>query len=228
LSPRGRVVKRVVPRIVIAESQFDAPARIGASARRHLNRRGRVELYFAFDDPCSAVALLDLDERLRDRRVDLATFPVIARGIAGDPAIDRKRDYALVDARRLFARRGIALARSASVTPESTAFLAHWVAAAAPGPASRRFCVEAMQTLWLTDDDPVDRGRYAELWRDAVETAPDDASGQDAVARNEKRMRRRGGYETPAAWVHGQLYFAHDRLEQIGERLDDLGWTVAR
>ena len=40
-------------------------------------------------------------------------------------------------------------------------------------------------------------------------------------------MRRRGGYDTPAAWVHGQRFFAHDRLVQIGERLDDLGWTAA-
>jgi len=33
--------------------------------------------------------------------------------------------------------------------------------------------------------------------------------------------------DTPAAWVHGQWFFAHDRLVQIGERLDDLGWTVS-
>ncbi len=173
--------------------------------------------------------MLDLDERLRDRRVDLVTFPVIERGIRGDPAVARKRDYALVDARRLLARRDIALARSAPLAPEETAFLARWVAAAPPGPAARRFCVRAMQTLWLTDDEPVGRDRLETLWRDIVGTAPDDgAPDAPAVRANEKRMRRRGGYDTPAAWVHGQLFFAHDRLAQIGERLDDLGWTASR
>jgi 2-hydroxychromene-2-carboxylate isomerase len=228
VSAKDRVVRSIVPRVVIAQSQFDAPARVGAVARRRLHRRGRVELYFAFDDPCSAVALLDLDERLRDRRVDLATFPVIARGIRDDPAIDRKRDYGLLDARRLFARRDVALVRSAPLMPDATAFLAHWVAAAPPGGPRRRFCVAAMRALWLTDDEPVDRARFEALWRELVGAAPDDASGRAAVAHNEKRMRRRGGYETPAAWVHGQLFFAHDRLAQIGERLDDLGWMASR
>jgi 2-hydroxychromene-2-carboxylate isomerase len=228
VSARDRIVRRVAPRVVIAQSQFDTPARIGAAARRRAHRRGRVELYFAFDDPCSAFALLELDERLRDRRVDLVTLPVIARGIPDDPALDRKREYGLVDAQRLFARRDIAVARTAPLIPDRPAFLAHWVAAAGPGPATRRFCVQAMQALWLTDDDPVDRARNVELWHEVVGTAPDDATGPDAVVHNEKRMRRRGGYETPAAWVHGQLFFAHDRLDQIGERLDDLGWTVAR
>jgi 2-hydroxychromene-2-carboxylate isomerase len=222
------VVKRVLPRLIIAQSQFDAPARAAAAARRRLNRNGRVELYFAFDDPCSAVAVLDLDERLRDRRVNLVTFPVIERGIRDDPAVARKRDYALVDARRLFARRDIALARSAPLGPEETAFLARWVAAAPLGLAARRFCAQAMQTLWLTDDEPVGRDRFETLWRDVVGTAPDnDSPYAPAVRANEKRMRRRGGYDTPAAWVHGQLFFAHDRLAQIGERLDDLGWTAS-
>jgi hypothetical protein len=39
-------------------------------------------------------------------------------------------------------------------------------------------------------------------------------------------MRRRGPYDTPAAWVHGQWFFAHDRGAQIADRLDALGWTV--
>ena len=48
------------------------------------------------------------------------------------------------------------------------------------------------------------------------------------MRRNEKLMRRRRPYDTPAAWVHGQWFFAHDRLVQIGERLDSLGWKAAR
>jgi hypothetical protein len=33
-------------------------------------------------------------------------------------------------------------------------------------------------------------------------------------------------YAVPMAWVHGRLFFAHDRLDQIGEELDLLGWRV--
>ena len=40
-------------------------------------------------------------------------------------------------------------------------------------------------------------------------------------------MRRRGPYDTAAAWVHGRWFFAQDRVEQIGHRLDELGWTAA-
>jgi len=229
MKPRDRIAKRFGPRLVIAQSQFDAPARIGAATRRRLGRHGRVELYFAFDDPCSAVAILDLDARLRGRQVDLMTLPVTKRGIRDDPAVDRKRDYAIVDARRLFARRGIVLGRRAPLAPDATAFLARWVAAASNGAAARRFCVAAMEALWLTDDAPVDRNRFEVLWNDVVGAPlPDDTIGAAAVARNEERMGKRGAYDTPMAWVHGQLFFAHDRLVQIGERLDDLGWTVSR
>jgi hypothetical protein len=40
-------------------------------------------------------------------------------------------------------------------------------------------------------------------------------------------MARRGPYETPAAWVAGRWYFAHDRAVQICDWLDELGWVAA-
>ncbi|MGZ4201786.1 MAG: hypothetical protein ACXVRH_06985, partial [Thermoleophilaceae bacterium] len=51
------ITRRVLPRAVVAESRIDWLARLGAASRRRLHRRGRLELYFAFDDPSSAVAL---------------------------------------------------------------------------------------------------------------------------------------------------------------------------
>jgi 2-hydroxychromene-2-carboxylate isomerase len=39
-------------------------------------------------------------------------------------------------------------------------------------------------------------------------------------------MRRRGPYDVPAAVLGTSWWFAHDRLDQIAERLDELGWTA--
>jgi 2-hydroxychromene-2-carboxylate isomerase len=221
-----RLTRRTGPRTVVALSRIDAPARVGARARRRLGRRGRVELYFAFDDPCSAVAVLDLADRLAGRDVRLLLAPVVRRGIADDPAVELKRTYAVQDARRLLRRSGLALRRTAPVAPHDVAVLADWAATALPGPALTRFCVAALRRLWLeTADGPVRVADYAPLWRAAFGTAPPTGADDAAVRANERRMARRGAYDTPAAWVHGQWFFAHDRLPQIATRLDDLGWT---
>jgi len=217
MSARALLARRVVPSAIISASRIDRPARARAALRRRLGRPGRVELYFAFDDPCSAIAVLDLVERLRGRDLKLELLPVVQRGFAGDPAREQKRQYALADARRLAARSGLVLDRAAPLQPEATAFLAERAAAAAE---PERFCVDALRRLWFGGDGPLDEARFADLT--AAAPAPDPA----ALRRNERRMRRRGPYETPAAWLHGRWYFAHDRLVQIEERLDELGWRA--
>ncbi|MEA2469000.1 MAG: hypothetical protein QOJ57_3126 [Thermoleophilaceae bacterium] len=222
---RDLLVRRVIPGTVVALSQVSWPARLGAAVRRLTGRRGRVELFFAFDDPCSAVAVIDLAERVAGRGVQLVLKPVVARGIDGDPAVEQKRRYAVVDAGRLARRSGLALSRSEPLAPESTAFLAEWAAAAPQGPALTSFCVAALRQLWFVADGPVGQSGYATLWRERFGEEPPAAAG--GARRNERLMRRRKPYDTPAAWVHGQWFFAHDRLVQIGERLDSLGWTAA-
>lgn len=219
------LTRRVLPRAVVALSQVSWPSRLGAAARRRLGRQGCVELFFAFDDPCSAVAVIDLAERVAGRDVQLVLKPVVARGIDGDPAVDQKRRYAIVDARRLARRAGLTLTRDEPLTTESTAFLAEWAAAAPQGAALTSFCVEALRQLWFATDGPVGQAGYAVLWRERFGGEPPAAA--DGVHRNERLMRRRRPYDTPAAWVHGQWFFAHDRLVQIGERLDSLGWRAA-
>jgi 2-hydroxychromene-2-carboxylate isomerase len=157
--------------------------------------------------------------------VELVLKPVVTRGIAGDPAVDQKRRYAIVDARRLARRTGLVLSRREPLTPESTAFLAAWAAGAPQGPALTSFCVEALRHLWFATDGTIREADYATLWRERF--GGDPPAKADRVRRNERLMRRRKPYDTPAAWVHGQWYFAHDRLVQIGERLDSLGWTAS-
>ncbi len=222
-----RLARHTVPDAIIALSQVTWPARAGAAARRALGRRGRVELYFAFDDAASAVAVLDLAGRTAGRDVRLLLLPVVQRGIPDDPAAGAKRRYAIVDARRLARRSGLALARIEPLAADDTAFLAEWAAAGPAGPALNRFCVAALRRLWLETAGPPDREEYAALWREHLGGEPPANGGAEAVHTNERRMRRRGPYDTPAAWIHGQWFFAHDRLAQIGERLDGLGWTAA-
>lgn len=217
--------RRVIPSAVIRLSEVDAPARLAAAARRAAGARGRVELYLAFDDPCSAFALLDLERRVAGRPVDLVVRPVVARGIPGDPAVTDKRRYALLDARRLGRRLGLELARDEPLEPDDVAFLAAWAAAATPSAAVTAFCAAALRGLWFGRLAPGERAAYAALWRSHVGGEP--RGDRDAVAALERRMTCRGPYDTPAAVVAGQWFFAHDRGPQIAARLDDLGWREA-
>jgi 2-hydroxychromene-2-carboxylate isomerase len=223
LTPRDALTRRILPRVVVGLSQVDWPSRAGSAIRRRLGRPGCVELFFAFDDPCSAVAVIDLAVRVSGRDVKLVLAPVVSRGIPDDPAVDQKRRYAVTDARRLARRAGLTLTRNEPLAAKDTAFLADWAATAAQDPRLTRFCVAALRRLWFETSDTVDRGGYADLWREQFGEEP--IADPDAVHRNERWMHRRKPYDTPAAWVHGRWYFAHDRLVQIGERLDGLGWT---
>ncbi|HEX6389035.1 MAG TPA: hypothetical protein VFZ89_06310, partial [Solirubrobacteraceae bacterium] len=206
---RERLRRRVIPRLVVWLSTIRRPV---------LARRGRVTLFVAFDDPQSAVALLGLEQRLAGRPVALEVLPVVQRGIPGDPAVDAKRRYAVLDARRLARRDGLMLRRSAPLAAADVAFLAEW-AAAAP---DTRFAVAAMRQLWLESDGPVEREPYAALWRDLYGGEPP-ASGVTA----ERTFRRRKLYDTPVAVVRGEWFFAHERLPTIEQRLDELGWRAA-
>jgi 2-hydroxychromene-2-carboxylate isomerase len=217
------IARRLLPRAVVAESRVDVVGRAGAAARRRLGRRGTVELYFAFDDPWSAVALFDLAQRVGRHDARLVLRPVLDRGIPGDPAVELKRRYALTDSKRLAGRLGLELARAEPWDPIASNLLAEWVACAPQGATLTRFCIEAMGRLWFNGEGRPDLGG---LWRKEM---GDQAriDGEKAVRRNERRMRMRGIYDVPAAWVHGQWFFAHDRPAQIEQRLDDLGWAAA-
>ena len=212
-----------MPSLVVRLARNDRRARIACGLRRRLGRKGRVELYFAFDDPNSAVAVIDLAIRLDDFDVTLDLRPVVNRGIPDDPAVEDKRRHAIDDARRLFKRSGLTMVRTEPIRPEATAFLAEWVAATPRGAARSAFCVVALKKLWLEAGPEVDQADYARIWERNF-GLPTPVLHLAAVRANEKMMKRRGPYDTPAAWVHGQWFFAHDRLSQIAERLDDLGW----
>lgn len=220
---KDRIERRGVPRLIVTLSTFDLPRRLQASVRRARGGRGTVDLYVAFDDPYSAVAVLGLADRTARRAADLRVHAVVARGIPDDPAVDAKRAYAVADARRLAARDGVTFTRSATVGPDDAAFLARWTHAAPDGAPRLSFAAATMRRLWCEDVAP-SPDAYADLYREHVGGEPPVVP--DALPA-EKVMRRRGLYDTPIAVVHGQWFFAHERLPAIEHRLDELGWRAA-
>ena len=221
MTPRDRLQRRVVPRLVVHLSTVRAPARAAALLRRAAGRADTVRLYVAYDDPYSAVAVLGLTDRLRGRRARLLIEPVVRRGIPGDPAVEAKRRYAVVDARRLAARDDRTLTRSEPLRPEATAFLAGWTAAIGDPVRRAAFSAAAMAQLWCASSGPVDRAPFAALWDEHVGGPPPADDGGTALPA-ERGMRLRRLYDTPVAVVHGQWFFAHERLPQIEHRLDEL------
>ena len=213
-----------MPVIVLAASKVRGPGKVLAAARRAAGKRGTVELFVAFDDPSSCLAIIELDRRLAARNVDLIIRPVINRDMSGDPAIEAKRKYAVLDASRLSRRYGLTLARSAPIAASEVGFVAEWAAAAGPSRA-REFCVAAAKLIWFEPEAAIDRDSLADTLGRTLGGTPS-MGGPAAVASNEKLMKRRGAYTVPMAAVHGRLFFAHERLDQICEELDLLGWTA--
>lgn len=218
------LTRRVIPSTVVALSTVTWPARGRAALERARGGRGRIELFFAFDDPCSAVAVPELAVACAARPVDLVLLPVVERGIPEDPAVADKRREALVDARRLARRAGREIVRAEPLAASDTAFLARWAAAAPQGPGLESFCLQALAALWFETSGPVIEADYAAIWRAQLHGAP--APDEVATRRHEALMRRRGPYDVPAAAAAGRWFFAHDRPAQVTDWLDELGWTV--
>jgi 2-hydroxychromene-2-carboxylate isomerase len=217
---RDRVQRSLAPRTVVALSRIRLP--------RPWSRGVRVELYFAYDDPYAALGLPGLVALTRERGLELELFPLVDRGIPGDPAAQPRRLYSVVDADRLAQRDGRRLERREPLAAADCAFLAAWTDVARGDPALPTFASAAVTKLWFGSSGPVRREAYAELYRGILECAPPigEAHWSEALARNAQRLRSRGHWESPAARIDGEWFFAHERLPQIAARLDQkLGRT---
>jgi 2-hydroxychromene-2-carboxylate isomerase len=190
---------------------------------RPWQRTVRVELYFAFDDPYAALGLPGLLALTRERGLDLELFPLVERGIPDDPAAEKRRAYSVVDADRLASRTNRRLARKEPLASSDCAFVAAWTDVARSDPAVGDFAAAAIEELWLRSSGPVRREPYADLHRLFLKRTPpvDETTWHEALARNTQRLRSRGHWESPAARVDGEWFFAHERLAQIAARLDE-------
>jgi 2-hydroxychromene-2-carboxylate isomerase len=210
-SLRDRIQRTIAPRTVVALSRLRLP-RLGPR---------RVELYFAYDDPYAVLALPALLQLTRARGLPLHLYPLLERGIAGDPAAQQRAVYSLVDADRLLQRGNRRLGRRQPVAAADCAFLAAWTQAAAGDPAAARFAAAALERLWLGREGPVESAPYVALHREILGRDPVADHGQlaPALRGNTRRLKARGHWESPAARVNGEWFFAHERLELIAERL---------
>jgi len=222
---RDTLTRKTGPKLIIASAGVKAPQRMAAARLRKTGGRERVELFCALDDPLSAVALIGLSERLKGRRVELVVLPVVSRGMEGDPAIEWKRKFSVIDATRLAARDGIRFKRDTIVQPSTTKYLAEWISAREPATAVTNFAIEASRQIWVDGVDPADEGHFAELWDRIVGGTPP-GPGTGRIALNQSLMKKRGPYDTPAACLRGQWFFAHERLDRIAQTLDELGWKA--
>ena len=211
---RDRIQRTLAPRAVVALSRLRLP--------RPWRRQARVELYFAYDDPYAAVALPALLDLTRARGLPLNLYPLLQRGIPGDPAELQRQAYSIVDADRLLQRDGRSLSRRQPLAAADCAFLAAWTEAARGDAAMPGFAAAAVEALWLGTDGPLRREALAQLHRRILGREPvaDTVMMQAALAANTKRLHRRGHWESPAAWVEGEWFFAHERLPQIAAVLD--------
>ena len=217
--------RAVAPRLVVTTSRWRAPQRWRAAARRALGLRPRIELFFAFDDPYSAIALPGLIEIARCRDAELRLLPLLVRGIDGDPAASQRRLHAVTDSRRLALRDGRNLQRHAPLGAEECAFLARWTAAAQDHPQLHAFVAAALHRLWFVSADAPRAQDFQALYLAHLGSAPpsEDPRIDRALTQNAERLRRLGHWESPAARVGGEWFFAHERLPQIDACLRALG-----
>jgi 2-hydroxychromene-2-carboxylate isomerase len=221
--------RALIPRLVVAASTLRWPQWLRSRLRQAAGRHGRVELYFAFDDPYSAVALPALAALFRRRPVELSLYPLLERGISNDPAAAQRLIHTLTDSRRLAARQGKVLSRTAPLRAEDTRFLAEWAESLRGTPAMNAFATGAIEQLWFNSSTHPAAEHYAALYQSLAGRLPpaESAPVNDRLAANSRRLLRKGHWESPAAWLEGEWFFAHERLDVIADRLDELGWVAA-
>ncbi|MES2490009.1 MAG: hypothetical protein V4607_09460 [Pseudomonadota bacterium] len=217
--------RAVAPRLVVGLSRKRGLQQWRAAFRRALGRPTTVELFFAFDDPYAAIALPGLIKIAAANKATLKLRPLISRGIDGDPAVTQRSVHAITDSRRLAQRDGRTLVRNAPLTAQDCAFLASWTAASSEHPKVNDFVAAALAQLWFESTELPTPENYAALYQSHIgKTASKSSTESDAqLASNTKRLHKLGHWESPTAYLAGEWYFAHERLEQIDAHLRNLG-----
>lgn len=219
---RRVLTRAVLPRMALRAFWLRRRAQVIAAK---LGATPSIELYFAFDDPYGTVAVPGVIELARRHDVELTLVPVVVHGLEGDPDQPLRVAASLIDAARLLRRQGRLLARREPIAPRDVAFLAAWTEAARVRGKEAELATEALAALWERNE-PIDAtGTLGAIYQRVVGEAPptERASWDRIVTHNEQELRGRGHWETPAARIAGEWFFAHERIETMGELLTLLG-----
>jgi 2-hydroxychromene-2-carboxylate isomerase len=217
--------RAAAPRIVVATSRWRWAQNSRAALRKTFGLRPTIELFFAFDDPYAAIAMPGLIKIAEAHKAQLKLWPLITRGIDGDPAAAQRSVHAITDSRRLAQRDGRTLFRSTPLSVHDCTFLAAWAVAAAQHPNCNAFIAAALAKLWFDSDARPTPENYAALYLSHIGAPPPAVSATHTVqlAKHNKRLHQLGHWESPVALVAGEWFFAHERLQQIDARLSALG-----
>ncbi len=217
--------RAVAPRLVVGLSRKRGLQQWRAAFRRALGLPTSIELFFAFDDPYAAIALPGLIRIAAEHRAKLNLLPLIIRGIEGDPAATQRSVHAITDSRRLAQRDGRTLARSAPLAAEDCEFLAAWAISAERHPRLNDFISAALVQLWFNSNDQPRPENYTALYEQHIGMPPPAVTTEHraSLVSNYFLLKKLGHWESPAARVAGEWYFAHERLAQIDAHLRMLG-----
>jgi 2-hydroxychromene-2-carboxylate isomerase len=223
MSLADSIRRTIAPQLVVASSRIEWLARWNAALRRARGHSANIECYFAFDDPYAAIALPGLIKILKQRRAHLTLYPLIERGIANDPAAEARRRHAVEDSQRLARRFGKTLSRTQALTAQDCAFLAEWTQIAITDAGVVNFAAAALEQLWFQSSGPVVEHDFLTLRARYLKDRPASTAGT-ALTGNTARLVKRGHWESPAVFTGGQWFLAHERLAQINDHLERLGW----
>jgi len=124
----------------------------------------------------------------------------------------------------LAARTGQRLMRTGPVLAEACAFLAHWTEAMRGHPAVNTFAAAAIREIWFRSSGEIPYEACARLYRETFgqDRPTDNPQLIEAVQDNSRRLIRKGHWESPVVDIHGEWFFAHERLGEIASRLQQL------
>jgi 2-hydroxychromene-2-carboxylate isomerase len=223
-SIQDHIRRSVAPSCVVALSRIRAKQTLASTGARLLGQTLRMDLYFAFDDAGAAIAVPGVLQIANHQSVDLRLYPIVNRGIANDPAAAARLTHSIKDAQLLAARTGQRLMRTGPVLAEACAFLANWTEAMRGHPAVNTFAAAAVREIWFRSSGEIPYEACARLYRETFgqDRPTDNPQLIEAVQDNSRRLIRKGHWESPVVDIHGEWFFAHERLGEIASRLQQL------
>ena len=218
---RDLAMRSVVP--TLAATLFDG---VWAEATKVVHRTRGIslgaEFFFAFDDPYSALVFQPVVDLCRRHRVALELYPVLSRGVVGDPDDHLRRNYAVLDARRLAGDFGTVICRETPLSRDRVADVTAWAEAARDRGALESFAADCLARLWQSQVAP-DYGELYAVYHHTVGSPPPKADIQlrARVRHNDERLHQ-GHWDTPSVKIGGRWFFAHDRFESLESWLGEL------